>query len=417
MLMKLFSLERREWATQAALKSKGVPSEMDATVLQKYEQVKTDIVLKNVFDFDQFLKTVGMHELLLGFGANEGASRYDYRNVKYSVDAIKKHLATNLDQDDSPSNNGDMHLWEGLLFELCFEKSFVPYLTNDFRQSFNNTNISQTSDIRKQVEAVVFAIDVRTMFDAEGRIQIGAIDKLPPAPYFSFGESLYVQTAQFDVAKFKTMVIPHVASSFKPYFYYKYLYTHYSECNPTDQKCVRVYMLACMVFIYYFIMSIFLIIYTTQDKTNAYKTATDQNDISINETRRTLVHIMDNTLVILSDDAMRDNGEKTDIRDFYNTVKEMSLRNIKTSNNLVKIKNDIVNLQNNLSNFNSMEAVAARNYFKFKVWFYIALVAWTGMAIYMVGLTLTRSYMLADILSVLSIVVCIVLAVMIARRR
>jgi hypothetical protein len=396
-----------------------VASEMDATVLQKYDQIKKDAVLKNIFDFDQFLKTVGMHELLMGFGANEGAARYDYRNVKYSVDSIKKHLGNSLDDNDSPpSNNGDMHLWEGLLFDLCFEKAFIPYLTNDFRQSFNNTNLSQTTDIRKQVESVVFAVDVRNLFDtASGQVKNAAIEALPPAPYFSFGESLYVQTAQFDVNKFKTMIIPRLAASFKPYFYYKYLYTQYTKCSPSDQKCVRIHMLACMVFIYYFAMSIFLIIFTTQEKTSAYKTATDQNDISINETRRTLVHIMDNTLVLLNDDAMRDNGEKTDIRDFYNNVKQMSLTNIKTSNNLVKIKNDIVNLQNNLNNFSSMEAIAAKNYFKIKVWFYVALIAWIGMTIYMVGLTLMRSFLMADILSGISIAVCIILAVLITRRR
>ena len=388
---------------------------MDANVLSKYERVKSDAVLKNVFDFDQFLKTIGMHDVLMGFGANSTTSRYDYRNVKYSVDAIKKHISKSL-EDAASTMATDLKLWEPLLFDICFEKMFVPYMTNDFRQSFNNTNISQTSDIRKQVEAIVSAIDVQVMFGPDGKIQNSAIEKLPPAPYFSFGESLYVQTAEFDVVKFKTTVTPQIAASFKPYFYFKYLHKNYNECNPSDQKCVRIFMLACLVYIYYFVMSLFLIIYATHDKMTAYKTATDQNDISINETRRLLVHIMDNTLVVLSDDEMRDNGEKSDIRDFYNTVKEMSLRNIKASNNLVKMRNDISILQNNLSNYNSMEAITARQYFNIKVWFYVSLLFWIGMTIYMVGLTLTRSFLMADILTAISIIVCICVAVYIARR-
>lgn len=388
---------------------------MDAGVLQKYEQVKSDAVLKNVFDFDQFLRTIGMHEVLMGFGATVNTTRYDFRNIKYSVDSIKKHLKDRL--DDEPSDiTADFNQWDPILFDICFEKAFVPFLTNDFRQSFNNTNISQTSDIRKQVEIMVTAIDVNVLFDSDGRIAYGAMETLPPAPYFSFGESLYVQTAEFDVAKFKTMVIPHIATAFKPYFYYKYLLVHYQQCNPTDQKCVRIYMLACLVYIYYFVMSLFLIIFATHDKMIAYKSATDQNDISINECRRILVHIMDNTLVVLNDDSMRDNGEQTDIRDFYNTVKEMSLKNIKSSNNLVKMKNDITILQNNLSNYNAMESVTSRQYFRIKVWFYVSLVFWIGMTVYMVGLTLTRSLMLADILTALSIIVCILVAIYVARR-
>ena len=387
---------------------------MDSSVLQKYELVKTDGVLRGVFDFDKFLETTGMDQVLLGFGANENTSRYDFRVVDYAIETMAKHVGKELDEDRLV--NGGAHLWADMLFDICFEKGFVPYLLNDFRQSFNNTNISQTSDIRKQVQDLLEQVDVRKeLFNKAGAIQVDAVEQISQS-YFSFGESLYVQTAEFDVGKFKTKVTPIIIATFKPYFYYKYLYLNHTECGANDQRCLRIYMLACMVYIYYFIMSIFLIVFATHEKTQAFKAATNQNDISINEARRKLVHMMDNTLVILSDDTMRENGEKTDVRDFYNAVKQMSLNNVKTSNHVVKMKNDITVLQNNLGNYNAMESVTARQYYNIKVWFYVSLVFWLGMIAYMVGLTLLRSYLLADVMSAISIVACILVAVFVARR-
>ena len=104
------------------------------------------------------------------------------------------------------------------------------------------------------------------------------------------------------------------------------------------------------------------------------------------------------------------------MRDFYNAVKQMSLNNVKTSNHVVKMKNDITVLQNNLGNYNAMESVTARQYYNIKVWFYVSLVFWLGMIAYTVGLTLLRSYLLADVMSAISIVACILVAVFVARR-
>lgn len=376
---------------------------------QYSKETSADPVLKKAFEFDTFLRNSGMDAVLKGYSTTaSGGGTFDFRAVQSSLRTLGDTFASD------PIIESFVGKMPELLFDICFDNYFVPYLSSEFRQSFNNMNISHTTDLKKRLKALVDAVNETAVFKnataTDLKPDIGAITTLTAVTFFSFGQSLYNLTAEFNAESFKNKVAQQVMTSFLPVFYYRHLSEKLTACGSDDKKCKRAYVLARLVYVYYLAMSLFLMVFASPERTKKYKAVTNDNDAMLKSRKQRLLHIMDGVLIKLGDPALReDDGASSgpaDLKQFYDDVKQLSLSNVQQSNDLARLKADISTMQNNLSNYNQMEGLNAKQTSMYRVMFYVNLVFWILVLAYIIGLTVLRRFALAETVSICSILIC-----------
>jgi hypothetical protein len=374
--------------------------------LNQYPETNADSILRKTFELDAFLASTGLFSVLTGYTANTDSDRstFNYRSVQAAMRILGDDYA------NGPIIESFVGRMSDHLFELCFDSYFIPYISSEFRQSFNNMNVSHTTDLKKRLELLVQAINPLTFFEND-RPNVGAVTSLPTAQFFAFGEGLYNLTADFNADSFKQKIAPFIVTSFQPYLHYQYLSAKLSQCNNTDQRCKRVYTLGRLIFIYFTCMSLFLIVFSSAEKMKKYKIVTNENDALLNERKKRLLHLMDSILSKLGEPAMQNDGDKTptDVAKFYSTVKQMSLDNVQESNDLSRLKSDLEAMQNNLSNYNQMEGVNAKDLWYSKMAFVANLVSWSLVVVFVIGLTVVKRFRIAEVVSWIAVVFAIVL--------
>jgi hypothetical protein len=290
-----------------------------------------------------------------------------------------------------------------IMFDICFEQHFAKYVRDQFRESFNNENVSLINEVRKSILVIVQSADIMQLIDKTGIPRETAITSLPNT-LFMFGEGLYVNVSNFNVEQFKTKIASSIVSSFYPYFYIQRLNASRAACTDANQSCTRIYKLASYIYVYYMVMTIFLIVFSTDDSVEKYKKTTNENDINVDDKRASMVFIMDTTLLKLNSPTMSEKGEQKDIAVFYDNIRRMSLENVQASNKVVESKRDIDNLQNNLKNYNAMENITYNDLLNTRISFYVQCILWIAVVIYMFAATFSRHLFAADLVTFISVV-------------
>jgi hypothetical protein len=374
----------------------------------------SDPVLKKTFDFENFLKTTGISTVLSGYNSTGGvvSTAFDFNAVQLGMRTFGDAFEAN------PNIELFLPKVPELLFDVCFDGYLVPYLATEYRQSFINLNVSHTTDLKKRLLALVEAVSDTEVFKnstaSDLKPDVGPITALPSATFFSFGQSLYNLTADFNADSFKSKIAPLLLRAFLPVFYYRYLDQKLQQCPADQAGCKRNFALGRLVFVYYVVMSLFLIVFSAPDKIKKYKAVTNDNDAVLRERKERLLHIMDAVLIKLGDRSLlaSESGgsdqRPAELSQFYDGVKQLSLSNVKDSNDLTRIKDDIKTMQNNLANYNQMEALNLRNAWVAKVAFYVALFAGLVIVPFVVALTVMGHFGVAEGVSAVGVLLCLV---------
>ena len=373
-----------------------------------------DSVLRATFSFEDFLKHTGLNTVLIGFNSSTTAnamSQFDYRAVQLAIRTIGDKF------EGDPNIDTFLPTVPDLLFDICFDGYFLPYMSSEFRQSFNNLNVSHTTDIKKRLAVLVEAANETVIFKnstpTDLKPDVGPITALPSGTFFTFGQSLYNLTAEFNADSFKSKISPIILKAFLPVFFYRYLHNKLTSCGANQEACKRNFALGRLVFVYFMAMSLFLIVFSDPERIKKYKSVTNDNDAVLKERKERLLRIMDAVLIKLGDKALMvpsEGGEQrpADVAQFYDSVKKLSLNNVKESNDLSHLKDDIQTMQNNLSNYNQMESLNARNVFYMKLMFYGAAVFAVIVVSFTIGLTFTRRFAFAEAVSLVALIACLV---------
>jgi hypothetical protein len=368
---------------------------MSSEILKKYPEVAQDKILAQTFDFNYFLFNTGFNDIFRGYGAAKTVP-YNYANLQKLMRALIAKFAAHGHDIDLMFNK-----FAEYILLLCFELHFVKYVMDQFREAFNNESASQLNEVRSSIVVILAMVDVNKFFDKAGNINENAITSLPNA-LFTFGEGLYVNVSEFNVDKFKLKVSDPIVKSFRPYFFYRHLRNKLTICPDNNQNCKRVYQLSLYIYMYFMIMSIFLIVFASDKSVDKYKKVTNENDITLEDKRQSLVHMMDSILLKMNDPTLMEKGKNRLISDYYDSIKKMSLENVDNSNRVVEIKRDIDNMQNNLKNFNAMENITARELLNTRISMAIHCIVWFIVAAYVFAATYSRSLMSADIVSLIA---------------
>jgi hypothetical protein len=373
---------------------------MSISILNKYQEVRTDKVLANVFAFGLFLENSGLQSIMKGYGAVKSKNDYNLIVIRAMIEELIEKF------NDTFNRNVTVmiaNLTDSLM-EICFEQYFAKYIRDEFRESFNNDNISQINQVKQGVINIVKAVETEKVFNAAGNLNVKGVSSLPD-PMFAFGEGLYVNVGAFDTTQFKTKIAGTIATAFMPFFYMKHLKNKMGACNDTNQRCKRIYKLAQYVFLYYTTMSIFLIVFSSADSMDKYKKDTNENDIGLQEKKQKLVYMMDSILLKMNEATLPEKGQNKEISEFYDSVRRMSLDNVQKSNEVVQYKHTIETLQNNLKNYNAMENITADQLLKTKISFYVHLVLWFAVCVYVFGATFSRHLFAADMVTLIAALV------------
>jgi hypothetical protein len=359
---------------------------MASQILKNYPQAQSDIVLKHAFDFEKFVNNTGLHNIFLGYGASTNT----FPSPSYNLQIIQTFLSEFM---DVPFNNYDKIA--DTFLDLCFTENFFFYMTQKFPAKINTADVSQMIQMEERTKELVRNVPLDSIFDSEGRVNFKTVQQMD-SKYFKFGEAYY---SGFNVETFKETISEQLGTSFRPYFFFSALKKKYNSCG-VDSQCNHIYMLGLTVFSYYLFMTLFLVVFGTEQYTIDYINATQENDVNIKDLKTRIVQRMDDLLAILYQPPDVTEGKSTDLNQFYNTIKTLSLKNVKTSNNVVENKKLIDNLQNNLRNYSNLETqnLNDMNAARIAVWLKFAfLVVLTGILSY---LTAAGEHGSADILSI-----------------
>jgi hypothetical protein len=368
---------------------------MSTAILKKYPEVAKDKILAQTFDFNYFLFNTGLTDLFRGYGAAKTAP-YNFSNLQKIMRALINKFTANSRDIDQMFNK-----FAEYVLVMCFDLHFAKYIRDQFREAFNNESVSQLNEIRTSVVVILVTLDITKIFDGNGNVNEKAVTNLPDA-LFKFGEGLYVNVRDFDVGKFKLKISDPLVKSFRPYFFFKHLMTKLTLCPDNNQNCKRVYKLSLYIYLYYMVMSIFLIVFASNKSMDKYKKVTNENDITLEDKRQTMVHMMDSILLKMNDPTLVEKGRNRLISDYYDNIKKMSLQNVENSSTVVDMKRGIDTMQNNLKNYNAMENITARELLETQISMGIHCVVWFIVAAYVFAATYSRSLMSADVVSLIA---------------
>jgi len=354
-------------------------------VMKNHPQVKQNIYLANVFDFEDFLSNSSISQTILR--PVDGVLEYDYEVADYMIQSLITYYLKNSVVDDVIAN------FQTLLLEVDFDVKFVPYIQDTYK-----TNI-KPEVIKMEVFKVVQNINVANL----DRISSEVLDM--PDDSFAFGEKLYTFAKDFNVDQFKIDMSGALPTSFFPLLYYKHI-VYRSQACAGDLECQRVYNLAQYVFVYFTIMLLFLFVFESTERVNRFAEARAYDMTQLQKMKYDLIAIADAILSRLEEKNMLDInaeglGKPVTKSGADKELNKISKLNQQVSQMIKYKKEDLDLLQVNLSSYNDMQNTSYSDMYwqRWKFWILVAVCILVVLGI--IGQTSNGSYFTADILSLL----------------
>ena len=350
--------------------------------LLNFPEVKSNVYLANVLKFESFQTSPRFLSLIIDDSLPARPIRYDV--VHKMITSFRSYYSKKV-VDDVIS----MH--QGLLLNVSFDVLFSKYLTETYKNNL------KPELIKNDVFQLVQNVDVSDMDKL-----VEGVRKLPDDT-FLFGKKLFTYDADFKVDVFKNDMSFSIPKYFYTFFYYKHLIYRASMCTG-DVQCQRLYNLGQYIFVYYTIMSLFLIVFGTSENTSSYIQATK---ISLDEAQAlkfSMTSIMDGILLRLQEKSLLNISGGLGATNLQNQVAQASNQNVAKSQEIVMKQVNIKHIQNNLSSYNTIEAMSHRQLAatRIKYWVYIVILAIVMLGV--IATTLSGNYLVADIISLIVVV-------------
>lgn len=351
-------------------------------VIKNNPQVKKDIYLANVFNFEDFLSNSSIADTITM--SVDGTTQSNYPVVDRMIKSIVNFYS-------KKSVDDVMSMFQGLLIDTDFDVKFVPYIQESYKSNV------KPEIIKMEVYKLVQNINVANMDKLSSEI----LDM--PEDMFSFGEKLFTFSKDYNVNQFKLDMSGAIPKSFYPLLYYKHLIYRSSACAG-DVECQRVYNLAQYIFVYYVIMLLFLFVFDSNERVNRFATETKSSMESLQKLKYDLVAIADAILMRLEEKNMLDISldglsGKMSANAVDKEIKQVATTNQQISQQLIFKKTDLDNLQINLSSYNNMQSVSYMDKRSCTFWFWVIVAICVFILIGIIGQTATGGYFAADILS------------------
>jgi hypothetical protein len=255
----------------------------------------------------------------------------------------------------SNSSNQDGQSFLNVLFNTCYQLSFIPYIKA--QSGYNTIDTALNISLTTALMNIFKASDLDWSDLSTVSIQMLALDK----SYFMFGG--ITRDPNFNPDDYKKKVVPEIVKDFYPMIYYLHILKQKSYC--TDFKCQRAYVLVKYVFIYYTFMILFESVFANSAALSYFASTLGQTVTQLDTMKTRMVLIMDHILFLLENENQLDVGtaaQVSSVTDYYNKIKTISDSNTKGSNTLNETKNTAVLMQNNLANYSNNEVVTYNRY-------------------------------------------------------
>lgn len=355
--------------------------------------------LSDVFDFDNFADHV---KLTTHIASGNG------------LDSVKVNdLITSLVK--GYNNQSKLKQYVDTDFIITFIDQYIIYEVASAitvqNQKFSYTNASHSKDLRTLIYSIFNIIkngsnvvDTNVLFKSNvlSFADIGTIQQqlhqLSTDTFKSFHKK-YRNTGETEEV-FRQKLENIFMDKLYIVFYFAHIYDRSMFCN--DFKCKRSFVLAKYVFVYHVFMTIFLIIFSSADSVQVFKTATkkDNNDLQSLKTR--MVSIMDSILTLLQEENILDTpglDNTSTIGKYYDKIKDLSDKNVLKSNFLNEKKKTALMMQNNLGNFSNYEALAHRELYYTKVGFFSTIVVMLIVLLILLVLVYGQQYLMLIVVS------------------
>lgn len=178
-------------------------------------------------------------------------------------------------------------------------------------------------------------------------------------------------------------------------FYFAHIHDRIMFCK--NFKCKRSFILAKYVFVYHVLMSVFLIIFSSGDSVQSYKTVTQKDNASLQQLKYRLVAAMDSILSLIQEENILDSpgmDNTSTISKYYDRIKDLSDRNVLKSNHLNERKRTALVMQNNLANYTNYEALAYRELYSARMKFVTIVVSMIIVVLFLLGLAMGQQFLL-----------------------
>lgn len=353
--------------------------------LFNFPEVKSNVYLANILKFESFQTSPRLMGLIIDDSLPSKPIRYDV--VHKMITSFKSYYAKKVVDDV-------ISMYQGVLLNASFDVLFSKYLTDTYKNNL------KPELIKGDVFQLVQNVDVSNMDKL-----VDAVRKLSDDA-FLFGKKLFTYDADFKVDVFKNDMSFSIPKYFYTFFYYKHLIYRASMCTG-DVQCQRLYNLGQYIFVYYTIMTMFLIVFGTSENTSRYVQATKINLDEAQALKYSMTSIMDGILLRLQEKSLLNISGGSGVSNLQNQVAQASNQNVAKSQELVMKQVNVKNIQNNLTSYNTIEAMSYRQLSatRIKFWLYVVIMAVVLLGV--LGVTLRGNNLVADIVSLVAIVVIV----------